>query len=52
MRKFLLFLIFGGTFLISFQSFNEQRETLQKDQLEVVMRRIGHEVLLSLNESL
>jgi len=52
MRKFLLFLIFGGTSLFLFQSCNEEQDTIQKDQVEVVMRRIGHEVLLSLNDSL
>jgi len=52
MRKIILFLIFGVTVLFLFQSCNEEQDTIQKDQVEVVMRRIGHEVLLSLNDSL
>ena len=52
MRKSILFLFFGVTLLFLFQSCNEDEETVQNDQVEVVMRRIGHEVLLSLNDSL
>jgi len=52
MRKIKLFLIFGVTLLFLFQSCNKEQEPVQNDQVEVVMRKIGHEVLLSSNDSL
>ena len=49
MRKFLMFLV---VLPLLFHSCSKELDTVQNDQLEVVMRRIGHEVLLSSNDSL
>ena len=50
MRKRYAYLIFG--ILFSVQSCNEHRAELENDQIEVAMRKIGHEVLLSSYDSL
>ena len=52
MIKYGAFLFFGIIFLFSFQNCNEEKQAVKDDQVEVVMRRIGHEVLLSSNDSL
>lgn len=52
MRKFLYIIILGLIPLLTFQSCDKDNSSIKNDQIEVVMRKIGHEVLLSSNDSL
>ncbi len=51
MRKLLCLIIFGVIFLFLTQGCNKDSPKIEEDRVEVIMRKIGHEILLRSNDS-
>jgi len=51
MRKLTSLFILGTLFFVFFQSCKNEESEINHDREEVIMRKIGHEILLSVNDS-